>query len=80
MPAALAPLPRVVTPVTCSTYAADNGRLDVAVLYAGLAPGLAGYYQLSIRIPVGNLRENFSLGCRGEGDSGYLNAWIPVQR
>jgi len=74
------PLARVVTPVTCSTYAADSSQLDVPVLYAGLAPGLVGYYQLSIRIPVGNVRENFFLGCQGEGDSSYFNGWLPVQR
>jgi uncharacterized protein (TIGR03437 family) len=79
MPAPSDPLARTVTPVTCSTYTADSNALDVPVLYAGLAPGLVGYYQLSIRIPAATVREGFFLGCKGEGNSGNFFGWLPVR-
>jgi hypothetical protein len=38
------------------------------VLFSGLAPGLAGYYQLDIRVPGGNIRSAFQFYCNGEGN------------
>ena len=61
------PLARTVVPVTCWTWGADNiSQVDIPVLYSGLAPGLAGYYQLDIRLPGGNLRTAFQFYCNGE--------------
>ncbi|MFB3779121.1 MAG: hypothetical protein ACE141_16000 [Bryobacteraceae bacterium] len=79
MPAPVNPLARTVTPVTCSTYGADGSVLEVPVFYAGLAPTLVGYYQLSIRIPAAGAREEFFLGCKGEGDSSNFFGRLPVR-
>jgi len=38
---------------TNNTIIADVGGIAATVSYAGLAPGLAGLYQLNIQIPVG---------------------------
>jgi len=65
------PLARTVVPVTCWTWGADNiSQVDIPVLYSGLAPGLAGYYQLDIRLPGSNLRTAFQFYCNGEQPRG----------
>ena len=70
MPAPADPLAHTVVPVTCWAWGADNiTRLDIPVLFAGLAPGTVGYYQLDLRLPGGNLRADTQLVCTGEGDS-----------
>jgi uncharacterized protein (TIGR03437 family) len=48
-PAPSSPLPRVVNPVTVAEAYAPSTPL--AVLYAGLAPGLIGIYQLTVQLP-----------------------------
>lgn len=64
---------------TCTAYGADNRTLlNIPVLYSGLAPGLAGVYQLDMRVPASNLRSDFSFACVGKGDSRgfYGSFWV----
>ena len=69
-PAPANPPARTVLPVNCWAWAADNvTRLEVPVLFSGLAPGTTGYYQLDVRLPAGNLRRDTQLACSGEGDT-----------
>ena len=69
MPAPANPLAQTVVQVTCWTYGVSDGsHLSVGVLFSGLAPGLAGYYQLDIRVPGGNIRSAFQFYCNGEGN------------
>jgi uncharacterized protein (TIGR03437 family) len=77
LPAPADPPARTVIPVTCWAWGADNvARLDIPVLYAGLAPGLAGVYQMDVRLPAANLRPSVQLNCIGEGDnSNFLGSF-----
>ncbi len=77
MPGPADPPARTVMPVTCWAWGADNvARLDIPVLYAGLAPGLAGVYQMDVRLPAANLRSWVQLNCVGEGDnSNFLGSF-----
>jgi uncharacterized protein (TIGR03437 family) len=70
VPATANPPANTVVPVTCWAWGADNvTRLDVPVLFAGLAPGMAGYYQMDVRLPGANLRPSIQLSCTGEGEN-----------
>jgi len=70
MPAPADPPARTITPITCWAWGADNfAKLDIPVLFAGLAPGLAGVYQMDVRVPAANLRPSVQLNCIGEGDN-----------
>jgi uncharacterized protein (TIGR03437 family) len=51
---------RTLTPVICSD---THTRQPIPVLFAGLAPGLVGYYQLDVRLPVSNLNPSLQLSC-----------------
>ncbi len=45
--------PAVATiPLTCTLSDAGSNRIPVDVLFAGLAPGYTGYYQVSVRLPA----------------------------
>ena len=72
-PSPAEPPARVVLPLACS---------PAEVLFAGLAPGFAGYYQVTLRIPgdVSILNGDALFSCsfaeRGSGTS----AWIPVRQ
>jgi uncharacterized protein (TIGR03437 family) len=69
MPAPSDPPASTAVRVTCWAWGADNAsRLEIPVSYAGLAPGLAGVYQIDIRVPGGNLRPSVQIYCTGEGD------------
>jgi uncharacterized protein (TIGR03437 family) len=48
-PAPSAPLSRTVNPVTCDIL--HGTATDMEVLFAGLAPGLVGIYQIDVRLP-----------------------------
>lgn len=56
-PAPSDPPARVVNPPQCSVGSPYSDGVPVAVRFAGLAPGLAGVYQLSLQLPSA-----FSLG------------------
>jgi uncharacterized protein (TIGR03437 family) len=77
MPAPADPPARTVTPITCWAWGADNlTKMDIPVLFAGLAPGLAGVYQMDVRLPSANLRSSVQLNCTGEGDnSNFLGSF-----
>lgn len=57
----------IITPLSCNATA----------LYAGLAPGLIGYYQVSVLLPAVIMRSSFDLSC----SLGYfgLRSEIPVK-
>ena len=82
LPAPADPPARTVRSVTCTAFGADNARLDIPVLYAGLAPGLAGVYQMDVRVPLVNLRGSLQIHCIGEGDNSdfYGSFAVGVQR
>jgi uncharacterized protein (TIGR03437 family) len=46
-PAPVNPLARVVSEVSCGI-----GETPVTVYYAGLAPGMIGYYQIDLQLPT----------------------------
>ena len=50
-PAPADPPARVRTPLTCSFRGLEGPPREAQVLFAGLAPGYAGYYQVTLRIP-----------------------------
>jgi len=52
-PAPVSPLARVAAPVRCYIpYGLGSADLPVELFYAGLAPGMIGYYQISVRLPA----------------------------
>ncbi len=69
-PAPANPPARTLLPVTCRANGADyRTSVNIPVLYSGLAPGLAGVYQLDMRVPESNLRQDFPFACIRQGDS-----------
>jgi hypothetical protein len=63
--------------MTTNTITADVSGVSAPVYYAGLAPGLAGLYQLNVLIPSGVTSGNASLDIAGP-DSYSMEALIPV--
>ena len=47
------PLSRIVNSISCATNISSSSSLDVPVEFAGLAPGLAGIYQVDIKAVPG---------------------------
>ncbi|MBL8217410.1 MAG: PD40 domain-containing protein [Bryobacterales bacterium] len=79
-PAPANPPARTLLPVTCTAYGADNRTLlQIPVLYSGLAPGLAGVFQLDMRVPGSNVRSDFGFACVGEGNSQDFYGSFPVE-
>jgi len=72
---------RVVPTLRC-TVASTNGSglIDVPVLYAGIAPGFDGYYQISIRIPSASLLPTSYFRFRPESGGFEFGARLPVSR
>jgi len=62
---------------TTNTITADVSGTTATVTYAGLAPGLAGLYQVNVTIPTGVTAGNNYLGIYGP-DSYTTEASIPV--
>jgi len=70
MPSPADPPASTITPVTCWAWGADNAtKMDIRVLFTGLAPSLAGVYQMDVLVPTANLRSSVQLVCNGEGDN-----------
>jgi uncharacterized protein (TIGR03437 family) len=70
-PAPLHPLSRTIMPITCLAVSpGNNTRRDVPVLFAGLAPGLVGIYQLDAQLPLDNLHGAVQISCSREGNFG----------
>lgn len=59
-PAPASPLSRLINPLTCTV---NWGLTTVDVLFAGLAPGTTGYYQLDLRLPASIAVDPRSLHC-----------------
>jgi len=79
MPAAANPLPATITPIACWAWAADNvTKLTIPVLYSGLAPGMAGYYQMDVQLPGSNLRADTQVSCTGSGYDDDFFGDVPV--
>jgi uncharacterized protein (TIGR03437 family) len=78
-PAPIAPLSRTVNAVTCNTLnaaGADSGPAEV--LFAGLAPGMIGIYQIDVRLPDPLPAGSFvQIACR-VGDRG-TDIQVPVR-
>jgi len=62
---------------TTNTFTADISGTTATVVYAGLAPGLAGLYQLNVTIPTGVTTGDNTLGISGP-DSYNAEALISV--
>jgi enamine deaminase RidA (YjgF/YER057c/UK114 family) len=45
------PLSRTVSPVTCGALDASGNSIPLTLLFAGLAPGMTGIYQLDVQLP-----------------------------
>ena len=79
MPATASPLSRTVAPITCWAWGADNAtKQTVPVLFSGLVPGVAGYYQLDVQLPTSNLRPDTQISCTGSGYDGGFFGDVPV--
>ena len=80
-PAPSAPLARAVNPPVCSLATFHSGgQIAPEIDFAGLAPGLAGYYQVDLRLPdqvpvmYGEALMWCSVGAPYAGES----VWIPM--
>jgi uncharacterized protein (TIGR03437 family) len=56
------PLAMLATPLDC----------NVPVLFAGLAPGLVGFYQVTVQIPADAAPPGMAVSCSGTGSSVML--------
>jgi uncharacterized protein (TIGR03437 family) len=64
-----------VTPLVC-----DLDGIPADVLFAGLAPGFVGYYQVSLRLPIhlpGGV--DMTLSCSADGHPGGISFRLPVE-
>lgn len=73
------PLSRTVNPVTCGALDASGNMMPLTVLFAGLAPGQSGVYQLDVEllgsVPAGN---TVQVRC-GIGSNNSSSIAVPVQ-
>ncbi len=53
-----------------------DGGVEIPVLYQGLAPGLAGVYQLDVQLPADAATVAYVLYCSSAGNSFY--GQIPI--
>ncbi len=79
-PASSVTLSRTDSPMSCVMH--PNTNLDpavaVTVLFAGLAPGTIGYYQVDLLLPKSLLAALYELSCQ-VSTSGLFAALLPVQ-
>jgi uncharacterized protein (TIGR03437 family) len=77
-PAGASPLPSLVAPFACMATG-----LPVPVLYAGLAPGTVGYYQVSLKVPTEAQAGPLEVRCESADYNrfafGALYAIVPVR-
>jgi uncharacterized protein (TIGR03437 family) len=78
------PPARLRLPLSCHFAPKDiyTPETTPEVLFAGLAPGFAGYYQLTIRIPddVSIMYGDALIGCGFPDPGSGTNAWIPMEQ
>lgn len=59
-------------PLECHVLSRPNPAVDAEVLFAGLAPGMIGVYQIDVRMPESFASSSPSLSCGG--DAAWFNA------
>jgi uncharacterized protein (TIGR03437 family) len=69
------PFARLVSPLVCTD---GQGVTQVEVLFAGLAPGLVGFYQVDWRVPSGAAAGDFALSCATGDRSSTLGGVVTV--
>jgi uncharacterized protein (TIGR03437 family) len=52
LPSPLQPLSPLSSPMACTIQANRNPAVGIELLYAGLAPGLSGVFQVDVRLPT----------------------------
>jgi enamine deaminase RidA (YjgF/YER057c/UK114 family) len=72
------PLSRTVNPVTCGALDASGNMIPLVVLFAGLAPGQTGVYQLDVEL-LGSLPSGNTLQVRCGVGSNNGGIAVPVQ-
>jgi enamine deaminase RidA (YjgF/YER057c/UK114 family) len=72
------PLSRTVNPVTCGAMGASGSMIPLAVLFAGLAPGQTGVFQLDVEL-LGSLPAGNTLQVRCGVGSNSSSIAVPVQ-
>jgi uncharacterized protein (TIGR03437 family) len=77
------PPARLRLPLSCHFAPKDiyTSERPAEILFAGLAPGFAGYYQLTIRIPqdVSIMYGDALIGCAFPDPGSGTSAWIPME-
>ena len=71
------PFARLSIPISCTDNPYNGNRVDV--LFAGLAPRMAGIYQIDWRVPTGLAGPNFTLVCQFSGLA-YISGGVPVAK
>jgi uncharacterized protein (TIGR03437 family) len=75
-------LARITSPVSCTFAPPDvaTSERTADILFAGLAPGFAGYYQVTIRVPedVPIMHGDSLLACRPPGTFTSDSGWVPM--
>jgi uncharacterized protein (TIGR03437 family) len=65
------PFARLAIPLLCNSYSQTRFPVTVEILFAGLAPGFAGVYQVDWRVPA-EAAGFFSIGCTlGDGGANF---------
>jgi enamine deaminase RidA (YjgF/YER057c/UK114 family) len=73
------PLSRTLSPVTCGALDASGNTTPLTVLFAGLAPGMAGTYQLDAQLPSSLPAGNaIQIRCGVGSNSGGMT--VPVRQ
>jgi uncharacterized protein (TIGR03437 family) len=75
--------PGDITPLSPLSYTVNTvtvtiGAVDARVIFAGLAPGLAGLYQVNVQVPVGAARGDFVPILVGSGGLTSMPATIAL--
>lgn len=78
IPAPASPLSILTTEITCNAQL-DTDATPVHVLYAGLAPGTIGYYQLDLRLPQIIDDDRLIVRCELRGLSSMFSIPLPVR-
>jgi uncharacterized protein (TIGR03437 family) len=71
------PLARLTSPYAC-TYFSGMIEVPVQIFFQGLAPNLAGYYQVDWRVPPGLPAGDFGILCRLPNGAPVFAGTIPV--
>jgi enamine deaminase RidA (YjgF/YER057c/UK114 family) len=78
-PASAATVSRTTNPITCGGLDANGSTISLTLLFAGLAPGLTGIYQLDVQLP-GNLPVGSAVQVRCGVGSNSGSIAVPVRQ